>query len=304
MSFVGYLSSINSSYYICGDFNIHVDVPVGDGHKFTTFLDSCDLKQLVDKPTHLHGRILDLILSPIDQDTIADVKICDFVSDHALVKCSVVFPCQVAHTPNIVKYRRYHRINMSDFRLDLKNTSFVKSPADAVVDLYEQYVHDLGHVFDRHAPLVYRMIKKDSADWMSDNYRCAKSLRHQFERTWRRAKNPLNRSQLRRQIVRCNALVNKDKSDYYSKLISDNSHDSRKLWRELHKTLNKVSDATLPSHESKKSLADQFAPSFPTKLRKLEITLVPLALKMIFTLLQILQKLMSSGKFLRRLLIK
>ena len=113
------------------------------------------------------------------------------------------------------------------------------------------------------------MIKKDSADWMSDDYRRAKSLRHQFERTWRRAKNPLNRSRLRRQIVRCNALVNKDKSDYYSKLISDNSHDSRKLWRELHKTLNKVSGATLPSHESKKSLADQFASFFSNKIKKI-----------------------------------
>ena len=143
MSFVGHLATINSSYYICGDFNIHVDVPVGDGHKFTTFLDACDLKQLVDKPTHLHGHILDHILSPSDQDTIADVKICDFVSDHALVKCSVAFPCQVAYTPNIVQYRRYHRIKMSDFCLDLENTSFVKSPADVVVDLYKQYVHDL-----------------------------------------------------------------------------------------------------------------------------------------------------------------
>ena len=267
MSFVGYLSSINSSYYICGDFSIHVDIPAGDGHKFITFLDSCDLKQVVDKPTHLHGHIFDLILSPSDQDTIADVKICDFVSDHALVKCTVAFPCQVAHTPNIVQYRRYHHINMSD-RSDLKNTSFVKSPVDAVVDLYKQYVHGLGNVLDRHAPLISRLIKKDSADWMSDDYRCAKSLRHQFERTWRRAKNPLNRSWLRRQIAQCNALVNKDKSDYYSKLISDNSHDSRKLWRELHKTLNRVSDATLPSHESKTSLADQFA-SFSNKIKKI-----------------------------------
>ena len=263
------LSSINSSYYICGDFNIHVDIPVGDGRKFTTFLDSCDLKQLVDKPTHLHGHILDLILSPSDQDTIADVKICDFVSDHALVKCSVAFPLKVVYTQNIVQYRRYHHINMFDFRLDLQNTSFVQSPADAVVDLYEQYVHDLGHVLDRHAPLVSRMIKKDSADWMSDDYRCAKSLRCQFERTWRRAKNALNRSRLRRQIVQCNALVNRDKSDYCSKLISDNSHDSRKLWRELHKTLNKVSDATLPSHESQKSLADQFASYFSNKINNI-----------------------------------
>ena len=65
MSFVGFRSSINSSYYICGDFNIHADVPVGDGYKIMTFLDSCGLKQLVNQPPHLHGHILDLILSPV-----------------------------------------------------------------------------------------------------------------------------------------------------------------------------------------------------------------------------------------------
>ena len=36
--------------------------------------------------THLHDNILDLILSPSDQDTISDVKICDFISAHALIK--------------------------------------------------------------------------------------------------------------------------------------------------------------------------------------------------------------------------
>ena len=148
MSFVGFLSSINSSYYICGDFNIHVNVPLGDGYKFMTFLDSCDLKQLVNQPTHLHGHVLDLILSPSDQDTTVDVKICDFVSDQALVKCSITFPRRVAHIPNKVQYRRYHRINISDFHSDLRNTSFVKSLADAVGDLYEQYAHDLGNLLE------------------------------------------------------------------------------------------------------------------------------------------------------------
>ena len=62
-------------------------------------------------------------------------------------------------------------MNMSDFRTGLKNTSFVKSPADAVVHLYQQYVHDLGNVLDRHAPLISRLTNKDSADWMSDDYR-------------------------------------------------------------------------------------------------------------------------------------
>ena len=49
---------------------------------------------------------------------------------------------------------------MSDFRSNLKNTSFVKSPVNAVVDLYDQYVHDLGNVLDMHAPLISRLIKK------------------------------------------------------------------------------------------------------------------------------------------------
>ena len=46
---------------ICGDFNIHVDVPVGDGYKFINFLYLCDLKQSVKKPIHLHGHILAIL---------------------------------------------------------------------------------------------------------------------------------------------------------------------------------------------------------------------------------------------------
>ena len=147
MSFVGYLLSINSSYYICGDFNIHVDVSVGDGYIFITFLDSCDLKQ-----SHIGPHSI----SP------------DCVSDHSLVKCTIAFPHQVAHT-NRVPYRRYHCINMSDFCSDLKNTFFVKSPSDAVVDLYEQYACDWGNVLDSHAPLISRLTNRDSVDWMSDD---------------------------------------------------------------------------------------------------------------------------------------
>ena len=68
---------------------------------------------------------------------------------------------------------------MSDFHSDLKNTS----SADAVVDLHEQYAHDLGNVLYRHAPILSRLTKKDSADWMSDD------LQILFD-----AKNALNRS--------------------------------------------------------------------------------------------------------------
>ena len=89
---------------------------------------------------------------------------------------------QMAHIPNKVQYRRYHHINISDFHSALKNTSFIKSPTVAVVDLYEQYVYDLGNVVDRHTPLISRLTKKDSAAWISDDYQHAKSLKGQFEK--------------------------------------------------------------------------------------------------------------------------
>ena len=44
---------------------------------------------------------------------------------------------------------------------------------------------------------------------------------------------------------------------------------------ELYKTLNRVFDATLPSHESEKSLADQFASFYSNKIKKIRDTFVP-----------------------------
>ena len=59
---------------------------------------------------------------------------------------------------------------MSDLYSDLKKNFLCQTPANDAVDLYEQYVYDLGDVLDRHEPLVSRLTKKDSAYWLSDSY--------------------------------------------------------------------------------------------------------------------------------------
>ena len=151
---------------------------------------------------------------------------------------------------------------MSDFRSDLKEMPFVKCPANSVSQLYDQYVRDLSCILDKHAPLVSSLKTKQLADWLSETYRLAKSLRRQFERAWHKDKSQYNRSRLRCQIAWCNRLANRDKTVYYRKLISDNSHDSKKLWRELHKVLHRSQSTNLPTCESSKSLADRFATFF------------------------------------------
>ena len=210
MSFVCFLSSVDCNYFICGDFNKHVDVPCTDSHKLESLLESCNLTQSVNNTTHLHGHVLDLILSPSDQDVCIHVDICEFISDHAVIKCAIDFPSSPVNCQTRISYRRYHRINMSDFRSDLKETPFVKCQANSVSQLYDQYVHDLSRIIDWHAPLVSSLKMKQHADWLSDAYHLAKSLRRQFEYAWRKGKSQYNMSCLRRQIARCNRLVSRD----------------------------------------------------------------------------------------------
>ena len=158
---------------------------------------------------------------------------------------------------------------MSNFRSDLKDMPFVKCPANSVSWLYDQYVHDLSHILDRHASLGSSLKTKQRADWLLESYCLAKSLRRQFERAWQKDKSQYNRSPLRHQIAWCNRLANRDKTVYYWKLMSDNSHDSKKLWRELHKVLHRFHSTTLPTCESSKSLADPFATFFSNKIMKI-----------------------------------
>ena len=96
MSFVGFLTSIDCRFCICGDFNIHVDVPGGEGVKFTSLLESCNISQLVHQPTHLHGHMLDLILSPSDQPTVQNWKFyikCSFYELHTYHRYSMLLSC-------------------------------------------------------------------------------------------------------------------------------------------------------------------------------------------------------------------
>ena len=67
----------------------------------------------------------------------------------------------------------------------------------------------------------------------------------------------------------CNRLANRDKTLYYRNLIFDNSQDSKKMWRELHKVLNRSYGTTVPTHESSKSLAEHFSTFFSNKIMKI-----------------------------------
>ena len=64
-------------------------------------------------------------------------------------------------------------------------------------------------------------------------------------------------------------MVNKDKASYFRNLVSENTNDSKKLLQVLCSALHLSPKTVLPSHESKKGLADRFVTFFSDKIAKI-----------------------------------
>ena len=269
---MGFLFSLSSSFVICGDFNFHVDTMSPTVSEFKSVMDSCCLSQYIDFPTHLHGHTLDLLMAPSKFSAISDVKGSGFISDHKIIYCVVDFPSSDTPMQKVVTFRQYHKLNIDKFRSDLLAIPFVSSPSDDIDLLHEQYMSGLSGLLDIHAPVKTKQLIKPAPSWITDEYRTAKCMRRQYEPAWRRDKSSVNRSRLRRQINRCNHILNSNKGRFYRDLVSDNCGDGKKLWQALNRILSQSNSTVLPSFVDEKSLTNRFGSFFIDKIEKIRDT--------------------------------
>ena len=133
--------------------------------------------------------------------------------------------------------------------------------------LCEQYLDDLIKLFYKHAQFVYICLLNKLL--VGYTYQLAKAIRHQLEQIWRKDKSAYNQARLCRQIARYNSMVNEDKANYFRNLVRENANDSKKLCQVLSSALQSSPETVLPSHESKKSLADRFTTFFRDRIAKI-----------------------------------
>ena len=124
----GFLSLTSSKFIICTDINVHLDVECGDRFRFNDILQFCGLVQSVSGPTHILGHTLDVLISPCDSDFVRNVSVGDFISDHAAIRCQLDFSHPSSSIEKWDFYHRYHWTNTDQFRNDLYNIPFVRSP--------------------------------------------------------------------------------------------------------------------------------------------------------------------------------
>ena len=136
--FVEQLIILPGNILMAGDFNFHID-NIGDSDtiKLNKILESFNLQQHVNGPTHKKGHTLDLIITRNEDKLVTGIRIHDpVISDHLAIHCTLQLekpPLEQAE----IYYRKLNNVNMDSFNEDLK-----------VLDLNDDY--DLSVLIDKY----------------------------------------------------------------------------------------------------------------------------------------------------------
>ena len=86
-----YIASLPHDLVLMGDFNLHMESSSLDFRQLTGILESSDLNQHVNFPTHVHGHSLDVMIFSKGCDVLS-VSLSDAISDHFSVIADLKIP--------------------------------------------------------------------------------------------------------------------------------------------------------------------------------------------------------------------
>ena len=185
------LATYRCSVVVCGDFNIHVDQSQ-DAHaeRLSQLLQSFDCQQHVNQPTHTAGHTLDLVIARADSP-VCDLRVGDFISDHALVSFKVEGAKKLPATVHPVQRRAWSRLSHDTFAVDLQSSVLCRdldSLSDMSVDeLVSLYDSTFTGLLDKHCPLVtVRHKAQPMTPWFDAECRATRRRVRAAERRYKR----------------------------------------------------------------------------------------------------------------------
>ena len=170
MFYIVFLSSLSSSFVVCGDFIIHVNSVSPLVSEFKSVVDGCSLTQYVDILPIFIAILLDLLLAPTEFSFISEVHSSCFISDHKVASCLVDFLSVANHQDKVTTFCQYHKINFDKLKGYLVASAFATYPSNDPDTLYEQYVSSLTDLLDIHAPLKIRRLTKPAPSWITNEF--------------------------------------------------------------------------------------------------------------------------------------
>ena len=255
---------------LLGDLNFHLDKHDTWTLKFYDILEQFGFTQLVNAPTHIQGHILDALCVRDSFSWAISPKVIGGLSDHQAIIFSLIFPVIESCKFQRVPIRKIHKINISDFRMDILKSDLIRCPYKTASLLSHQYFNTLRSLLDKHAPIMKKNIPRHAeTGFMNCDILKAKRLKRKYERAWRHENSASNRSRYRAAINHYNFLLEKSKCNHYSNIVAENQGNPKALWNCFKKILHRSSVAVLPDYTNKTDLANTFCKFFYDKIEVL-----------------------------------
>jgi Reverse transcriptase (RNA-dependent DNA polymerase)/Endonuclease-reverse transcriptase len=271
--------SSSSEIIITGDLNLHVDnLSAPYSTSFLDLLETFNLKQHINFPTHISGHTLDLLIT---RSTSTLVSAIDHtfspISDHELILSTLSIPTN-SRSPRIVKLTRpINTINTVNFANDIRTSCLYTSPATTLAKYIEQFTTTLTTLLDKHAPQkTTSCLSRPHKPFITPEIKNEKSKRSKLETIFRKDRSPQNKANFMNQAKVVAKLITTARRLYFRNLIANCSGQPKKLWAALDNLLCRKPPPTLPNSISPPTLASAFLQYFDDKITNLCARFTPL----------------------------
>ena len=265
---------------VIGDFNIHMESEENAATaNFCELLQNLNLLQHVKGSTHIHGHMLDLVLTRATENLVTGTDLRPSgLSDHyqIIVRCDMDKP---AAEMKLTACRNIKGINIPQFKNDILVTMNKRTVSDVPVhDIIDNYNSTLSNVLNKHAPRTVKKVAiRSHSPWYNGKIRALKSSKRQAERRWLKSRLAVDWETLQQKRSNYNQMCNQAKADYFKEKIEQNKGDQKALFNIISAVKKDNKIPVLPSHSCPSELANDFADFFEDKVIKISQLFPPIS---------------------------
>ena len=276
---------------ILGDFNLHIEVLSNTyiGSTITTYetkkrneaqmlievLENNDLVQIVNKPTHEHGGILDLLIinngmTELDSwDIIEKGIVCD--SDHSTVLFNMHIKPLVHKEKVSLQYNDFSLLDKKLFCEDFDESRLLSSTKHMNTDdTFDMVINTLSNIFVKQCPLQTKTVRKRnsfSKFWYTPDLLPLKRLKRQHERAYLKCKC-LHHEKLYDNTKRVyKEAMYLARSKYCARAVEKNRSNPKALYRTIKKLIGEDEVSVYPSSRNYQELTDEMGQYYSDKIK-------------------------------------
>lgn len=244
---------------IVGDFNFNYPSD-GRPSELHEALITNNLNQIVTKPTHQSGNIIDWVVVGNSSTTVFDIEVSDIpFSDHHPIKIGIEIT-KPSTQPVSVTSRNIRSIDVNDFRNDL-NEALADLDQSSSIDDFDARV---SAVVEAHAPMMTRTIpNRRYSPWYCQEVKAAKTKCRQMERTWLKTRKLADEEKFKMARMEWRKLLRQTKTEYYISKI-EHSNSCKQMFATCNELLGKSKSSSLPT--SIPDLPNKFVDFFEEKI--------------------------------------